>query len=127
MTDPTDLQIWADYVEEQGQDSSLIRALAACLCGHNVPFASVASNAPGLHGMGDGDGFGNMLGDGCGNGYGRHANMGDGFGAGDSYSDGYGDGMWDGITVSGRDLHQYGDGDGDGFGDSHDVGFFEED
>jgi hypothetical protein len=110
VTDPTDLLIWADYTEEQGQDSAAIRALTLRLLGTHPSFA-LESRAPvfpdawlaGEHRLAFGDGSD------CDYGVGN----GDGYGAGDGYSASPGDGWGDGGV---------GDGDGDGWGDGGNYG-----
>jgi hypothetical protein len=112
VIDLTDLQIWADYLEEQEQNSSCVRALVARLHGARPPFVAVKT---GPMRFGYGDGYGNGEGDGSGIVY----RCGDGGNGGVIYGDGTGDGAGAG-DISAIDLE--GDTNGDGFGDGTGYG-----
>jgi hypothetical protein len=104
VIDLTDLLIWADYLEDQGQDSAALRAVVLCLTGCEQSFVAANHGEEGLY-YGDGHDYGFGTGDGYGDGCSGDG-AGDGFGDGDDNSrgDGEGDGYGD----------RYGDGDGDG-------------
>jgi hypothetical protein len=114
MPDLTDLMIWADYLDEQGQDSTAVRALVARLQGVKHPFVGAVVTSYLAVGSGAGCGYGDastgMRTTGDGSGYGAS------YGYGDPYGDGHGDGLMYGCPGGDGCGYGYGDVTGDGSG-----------